>query len=538
MAPDLRDHRTDGNSTAESALPHPMRVAPAVSSGLLPSHRSEGRGFLNSVLIFGFWLEPGKPHANSLHTSMTKTCTSQGISRRRFLVSTATVLAAPTFVPASAIGAEERVAASERITLGVVGWGMQGPGNTGAFMNLPDCQVVAACDLDKNHLQQAVDSINGKYGNQDCRAYHDYRELMARKDIDAVMLAVPDSWHALTAIEAARNGKDIYGEKPLARTIAEQQAMVKAVQKYDRIWQTGSWQRSVENFHKAAEIVRNGLIGKVTRVEVGLPGGHHDFAGTAPALMSKLASLADKPDRLSKLVPGTPAWELAVTPPPAELDYDFWLGPSQMEPYIQSRVHMNWRWNYNVGGGQLLDWIGHHCDIAHWGLGLDDDGPSEVEGQGEFPPATAVWNTCSKYRIELKYPQDLTMIIAGGHGDIRGGTKWIGDQGWVWVDRGGFESSIQKFNELSRLPEDLRKVKLINSRNHQKNFIDSVKSRQPTITPIEAAHHSAIPGHLGLIALRVDRKIKWDTRKEVIVGDPEASQLLSRPYRAPWKLEA
>src|SRR5258706_9635953 len=183
--------------------------------------------------------------------------------------------------------------------------------------------------------------------------------MMARKDIDAVMLAVPDHWHALTAVEAANNKKDIYGEKPLARTIAEQQAIVKAVQKNKCIWQTGSWQRSEARYRKAAEIVRNGLIGKVTHVEVGLPAGHSDFAGTK-----------------DKMSPGSP---------PPELDYETWIGPSKMEPYIEGRVHKNWRWNYNTGGGQLLDWIGHHCDIAHWGMDAERSGPSEIEGKGEFP---------------------------------------------------------------------------------------------------------------------------------------------------------
>jgi predicted dehydrogenase len=458
------------------------------------------------------------------------------LSRRRFLAAAGMALAVPTVIPASVLGGDSRPAPSERITMGVVGWGMQGPGNTGEFLNQKDCQVVAACDLDKQHLESAVNTVNGHYRNKDCKAYSDYREMMARKDIDAVMLAVPDHWHALTAVEAARNQKDIYGEKPLARTIAEQQAIVKAVQQNKRIWQTGSWQRSVENFLKGAEIVRNGLIGKVTRVEVGLPSGHYDFAGTSKALLQKLATLPDKPRDLTKVVPGTPAWDLAVTPAPAQLDYETWIGPSKQEPYIEARVHMNWRWNYNCGGGQLLDWIGHHCDIAHWGLDFDNVGPSEIEGQGEFPPANALWNTCGKYRITLKYPQDITMIIAGGHGDIRSGTKWIGTDGWVWVDRGGFEGSKDEFKDYSRLPEAQRKVTLYKSSNHQRNFLDCIKSRKPTITPVETGHHSAIPGHLGLISMLVGRKIKWDADKEVIIGDEAASKLLSRPYRAPYKL--
>ena len=422
----------------------------------------------------------------------------------------AAVLAAPTFIPASAFGKAGRPSPSERIVIGIVGWGMMGPGNTSGLMAQKDCQVVAACDLDSRPLQQAVDSINRKYGNTDCKAYHDYREMMARDDIDAVMLAVPDHWHALTATEAARRKKDIYGEKPLARTIAEQQAIVKAVQKNKCIWQTGSWQRSRENFHKAAEIVRNGLIGKITHVEVGLPGGHADFKKTA-----------DKSQ---------------ITEPPKELDYDFWIGPSRMEPYIEARLHMNWRWNYNTGGGQLLDWIGHHGDIAHWGLDFDNAGPMEVEGTGDFPPREAVWNTATKYRINLTYPKNVTMTIAGGHRDIQSGTKWIGTDGWVWVDREKFDASKPEWKGLKQLPDDLRKVRLTESTNHYRNFLDAVRSRKPTITPVETAHHSAIPGHLGLISMMVGRKIKWDAKKERIVDDSEASKLLTRDYRAPWKL--
>lgn len=416
----------------------------------------------------------------------------------------------PTIVPGSVFGRGEKPAPSNRITLGVVGCGWQGPSNTKAFLALDDCQVVAACDLDKQHLDDQVRTINEHYKNEDCRAYHDYRELLARKDIDAVMLAVPDHWHALVAVEAARQGKDIYGEKPLAKTIAEQQAIVRAVRKHGRIWQTGSWQRSVSNFHKAAEIVRNGLIGKVTLVEVGLPGGHTDFAKTG--------------DRM------TP------TPPPPELDYETWIGPSQMMPYICARVHKNWRWNYNTGGGQLMDWIGHHCDIAHWGLDFDRSGPSEVEGHGEFPASDAVWNTCTKYRIELQYPKDVKMTIAGGYPEIKGGTKWIGTDGWVWVDRGKFEGSNPEWQDYRQLPDELRKVKLYESSNHQRNFLDCVKSRQPTITPVETAHHSAIPGHLGLIAMLTGRKIKWDVEREKIIDDREAGKLLGREYRKPWRL--
>lgn len=432
------------------------------------------------------------------------------INRRRFLAATA-ALALPAFVPGCATTTRRRTfSPNDKINVGIIGCGGQGASNTKAFLNQKDCRVIAACDVDKKHLGSVVGAINRNYQNKDCKPYHDFRELLARPDIDAVMIAVPDHWHEVAAVAAARSGKDIYGEKPLAKTIAEQQAIVKAVQRNNCVWQTGSWQRSVANFHKAAEIVRNGLIGDVTHVEVGLPSGHNDSGHTGQYM--------------------TP------TDPPPELDYNMWLGPSAMMPYIRGRIHKNWRWNYNTGGGQLMDWVGHHVDIAHWGLDFDNSGPMEIEGQGEFPPPDAVWNTCTKYRIELKYPRNITMTIAGGYSDIEGGTKWIGPKGWVWVNRGAFKSSNEDWEDMKQLPDSLRKVKLTVSNNHQRNFLDCVRSRQRTITPVETAHHSAVPGHLGHIALVTGRKIRWDVHSERIVDDPAASQLVSRSFRAPWQL--
>ena len=452
-------------------------------------------------------------------------------SRRHFLKKTTGAAAAafgfPTIIPASVRGQN---APSSKITMAIFGWGMQGPANTKAFLNETDCQVVAACDLDKNHLQSALDTVNKRYGNTDCKPYHDYREVMARKDIDAVMIAIPDNWHALVATEAARNGKHIYGEKPLARTIAEQQAIVNAVKKYNIIWQTGSWQRSLPQFRMAAEFVRNGLIGKLDHVVVGLPSGHKDFAGT-----------------------GT---KTQVTPPPAELDYEMWIGPATMEDYIEARVHKNWRWNYNIGGGQLLDWIGHHCDIAHWGMDADNSGPVEMKPLGaKFPPRTDVWNTATEYQAESTYANGVKMLLSNEHDDVKMGTKWVGSDGWVWVDRSGFDSSKEELKETLNkrdektgqvvksakakvLGDDVIKTKLYNSPGHQRNFLDCVKSHQPTITPVTTAHHSAIPGHLALISLMTESTVKWDPEKEVIIGNDAASKLLSREYRGPWKLEA
>jgi predicted dehydrogenase len=462
---------------------------------------------------------------------------TNSINRRHFLKAAGAAIVLPTILSGCVLGRRGKAPPSGTITMGVIGWGAQGPGDTRSFLGQDDCRVVAACDVDKNHLRNAVNTINEHYGNKDCAAYRDYRELLARPDLDAVLIAVPDNWHALVAREAARRGLDIYCEKPLARTIAEQQAIVKAVRAHKVIWQTGSWQRSQTSFHKAAEIVRNGLIGDITRVEVGLPSGYGDNGEASRQLHRKLSAMPDKIDSLTKVTPAnTEAWKLAVSDPPPELDYDMWIGPARMEPYIGARIHENWRWNYNTGGGQLLDWIGHHCDIAHWGMGCDNDGPSEVEGQGEFPAKDAIFNTASKYRIELKYPRNITMVIAGGYRDIRGGAKWIGTQGWVWVDRGSFDASNPDWREYRNLPEELRKVKLYVSRNHSRNFLDCVKSRQPTITPVETAHHSAIPGHLGLISMLTGRKIRWNVKTEAILGDPDAGKMLTRGYRAPWHL--
>ena len=460
---------------------------------------------------------------------------ARALNRRNFLKAAGSAAILPAVFPA--FGAQSsKASANNSINLGVIGMGMMGPGNTQAFLALPDCQVVAACDIDTNHLQDAVKMINDAYGTEDCKGYHDYRELLARDDIDAVMIAVPDHWHEIVATEAARRKKDIYCEKPLAHTIAEQQSIVRAVQQNGILWQMGSWQRSVPTFHKAAEIVRNGLIGTVTHVEVGLPGGNTDYGDAQKEALAKLAAQGENITSMEQVVPGTKAWHLLVSDPPPQLDYETWIGPSRMEPYMKVRSHKSWRWNYNTGGGQLLDWIGHHCDIAHWGLDFDNLGPSEVEGSGELPSAEAAWNTAPKYRFELKYPQGVAMTIAGGYSDIKSGVKWIGTEGWVWVDREGFETSNPAWKQGKYLPRELRKVKLYTSSNHQQNFLDCIRTREATITPVEVGHHSAIPGHLCLISMHTGRKIRWDVKEEKIIGDPEASKLMTREYRGPWKM--
>jgi predicted dehydrogenase len=438
----------------------------------------------------------------------------QKMNRRQFLRSaaiaggaTAAGLAGfPTIVRASALGKDGIVAPSDRIVMAGIGFGMQGPSNMADFLEKPEVQWVAVCDLDTEPLARAKAMVDGKYGNKSCATYRDFRELFLRKDLDAVSLAVPDHWHAILAISALRAGFDVYGEKPLTHNLREGRALCEAVERYGRVWQTGSWQRSVENFHQACELVRNGRIGKIRRIEVGLPQGHYDFAGTFG--------------------------QEALVPPPPNLDYAFWVGPAPWWPYCKARVHMNWRWNMDFGGGQYMDWIGHHLDIAHWGMGWDETGPVEIEAEGEFP-TSGIYNSPTRYYVKAEYADGTPMALAGGHDEIWSGTKWIGEYGWIWVDRGQFETEPAGLKRETIGPEEIR---LYKSRDHWQNFLDCVRSRGKTIAPAETAHRSASVGHLGVIAMEVGRKIRWDPATETILGDPEAERLLGHSYRKPWQL--
>ncbi|MEN8191756.1 MAG: Gfo/Idh/MocA family oxidoreductase [Bacteroidota bacterium] len=432
--------------------------------------------------------------------------------RREFIKRSAGAIAGltafPYIVPSTVLGRNKSISPSDKIRIGAIGLGWQGPGNMRGFLSEKDAVVVAVCDIDKNHLSAAKKTVDTYNGNKSCDAYHDYKELLARKDIDAVSIALPDHWHAIAAVAAAKAGKDIYGEKPLSHNLIEGRAICDAVKRYSRIWQTGSWQRSRSNFRFASELVRNGRIGKVHTVEVGLPQGQSNFDGQSDEFM----------------------------PVPPELDYETWLGPAPLAPYAPARVHKSWRWNLDYGGGQLMDWIGHHGDIAHWGLGLDRTGPVEISGHGEYT-RTNVWNSATKYRIDTEYAEGLKMIIAGGHSDVcngTSGTKWIGDEGWIWVNRGG---SIDSSNKLL-LSDKIKphEIHLFKSPGHIRNFLDCVRSREETLTPCETAHRSATPGHLGQIAMLLNRTLKFDPKTEQIIGDPVASRLLGRPMRSPYHL--
>jgi len=432
-------------------------------------------------------------------------------SRRDFLkkVSAATVgaVAFPLFIPATALGRFGAVAPSGRINLGCIGVGGMGTANLKTFLGKPDVQVVAVCDVDAKHRRQALDVVEREAGKKGCRGYNDFREMLAGEDLDAVTIATPDHWHALIAVAAAKRGLDIYGEKPFAYSIAEGRAVVDAVERYGVIWQTGSWQRSVRNFRYASELVRNGRIGNVHTVRVGLPYAQNvpDPNGYKPA------------------------------PIPEGFDYDLWLGPAPWAPYSPNRCHYNFRWNSDYSGGRITDWGAHHCDIAQWGMGTELTSPVEIEGVATFPNGKdGLFDTATRYRFECKYKEGFTMIVADEKQQPKGtGVQFEGSDGWIWVDRGAMDASDKSLLGSVIGPQEIH---LYQSDDHYQNFLDCVRNRSETSTPSKIAHRSNMICHLGLIALKLGRKVKWDPAVERFINDPEADRLLSRPMRSPWHL--
>jgi predicted dehydrogenase len=442
-------------------------------------------------------------------------------TRRRFIQSAASALIAPMIAPSSILGAS-RTAPGSRITLGVIGLGEMGTANLRNFLQQEDVQVVAVCDVHGLHYRDmpkgkrnplgrepARELVNSFYAKKTekstfkgCDTYTDFRELCAREDIDAVVVATPDHWHAICTLEALGNGKDVYCEKPVTHLFAEGQAIYREVEKQGAIFQTGSQQRSEIRFRIAAETVINGRIGKVKSVEVGLPTG------------------------LSE--PQTD--DIEVSEPPVGLDYDLWCGPSKKLPYIFARHHRNWRFHNAYGGGQIMDFIGHHNDIAHWGLGMDESGPEEVEAVNWTFAETKIYNTPVNYDIRCKYAGGITTSISNRHPS---GIKWIGEDGWVQVDRGKIEASNR---EWIRESSDRGPLKLYKSLSHHRNFLDGIRSRKACIAPAETAHRSITPGHLGLVSQTVGRPLRWDPKSETVIGDSEADELMKKvQYRKPWK---
>jgi len=434
--------------------------------------------------------------------------TQKSMNRRDFVRAAAgtavAVAGLPYVVPSSVFGAE---APSNRIVLGFIGCGKQSQHLMRSFLGSPGTQVVAACDVDKLKLERSSKGIVEKHyadrnvgSYKGCAAYADFRDLLARNDIDAVVISTPDHWHAVTVIESCKAGKDIYCEKPLSQTIQEARAMINAVRRYNRIFQTGSMQRSSQEFRFACELVRNGYIGDIQHVTVNVGGPPED-----------------------KRLPAEPV--------PDYLDWDMWVGPAMWRPYnndlaphISFDGFPNWRYHSYYGGGGMTDWGAHHFDIAQWGLGMDGTGPVEIN-----PPDGKEYKD-----LTYKYANGIPMTHGGRAGDARvNGVLFEGTKGKVEVNRGYLKTTPDTLKD-QKIGAD--QIHLYDSKNHYTDWLDAIRKRSDPICKIEIGASSVTVCHLGNIAYKLKRPLKWDPKREVFIGDDEANRLLTRAMRSPWQI--
>lgn len=441
-------------------------------------------------------------------------------SRRKFLASVAGAAAAPTILSA----AEPGHSANDRIQVGVIGLGSRGYNLVDGLLSHDKvARITAICDVDRNHyrdrpwgtgkpfgLLPAEKKIQSAYAKSKSGStsgglakYTDFRELIQREDIDAVVVATPDHWHALCTLKALAAGKDVYCEKPVTHLFAEGQAVYQEVAKRKAVFQTGSQQRSYWQFRRAVELARNGLLGTIQEIKVGLPPGY------------------DRPQGETKLA------EI-----PESLDYDAWCGPAPMLPYMRARHHRWWRGHRAFGGGVLMDWIGHHNDIAHWALDIDQaGGPKLVEAVDWTYPKTDVYDTPHQYTIRCEYEGGVSSTISSRNEQ---GLKLIGSDGWVYVKRGKIVASDSRWTQEAFVPGP---VKVYRVDDHMGNFLECMRSRNPCIAPAETAHRSITPGHLGYVSETLGRSLKWDAQSESVIDDPDANKLLRQiDYRQPWQL--
>jgi predicted dehydrogenase len=436
------------------------------------------------------------------------------ISRRTFLSAAGATIAAPYIIPSSALGADGKTAANSRINFGVIGNGGQAEGLMKTAIAHDNVRVIAVCDVDKSHSAAFKKMVDDQYNNQECVVYSDFRELIARDDIDAVIVATPDHWHALICVEAAKRGKDIYCEKPLTWSLGEGRMVVKAVQQNKRVFQVGSMQRSGKYFKQACELVRNGYLGEIKNILVSLP----DF--------------------------GNAIWVDEFPKAPAEIDWEFYVGPAEWTPFHPKRYHWDWRWWMGFGGGQMMDWIGHHADIAHMAMNWDNTGPVEVEGVRWEPQKERnnLYNAPARYMFNCKYENGATLTVANAS-DMPDNFKACGELGtmffgegdkWLYIDRSGIKAYNKALLKTNFKKSDFR---FRTERNHMTDFITCIGTREETIAPVNAGHRSASVGHLGKIACTLGAKFKWDPAKEEFVDNPALNGMLMRKYRGDWKLE-
>jgi predicted dehydrogenase len=431
-----------------------------------------------------------------------------GMSRRAF-VAGAAAAAVPLIVPRSILGDDKKPGANSRLTIGFIGMGYQMQGHLRWFLDQKDTQVLAVCEVDKTRREHAKKRVEDHYAKDEkkatykgCDAYVDFHELTSRKDIDAVVIATPDHWHAIPALEALKNGQDVYCEKPLTLTIHEAKALIDATRKYERVFQTGSQQRSEEGFRKACELVRNGRIGKVKTVYVNVGGP------------SKPCDLPEEKEE-----PG--------------LDWDRWLGPAPKRPYnsvLSPRgVHKhfpNWRLYREYSGGMMTDWGAHHFDIAQWGLGMDESGPVEI-----IPPE----DPKAVFGVRYVYANGVEVIHADKDDKGQGvnGVTFVGDSGRVFVNRGYLASDPVDLHKQKPGEKD---VHLYVSPGQQKDWLNCVKSRKRPICDVEIGARSVTVCHLGNLAYWNHRKLRWDPKEWRFVNDAEADKWLDRERREGYAL--
>jgi len=430
---------------------------------------------------------------------------SRNIGRRTFLKGTLAAagagMALPYFVRPSALGKAGTVAASERITVGFIGTGGHGIDmNLRSFLAQPDAQAVAVCDIDPVNVKKAYDVVCQKYGNKNCATYKDFREVLARADIDAVMISTPDHWHVPIAIAAAKAGKDVECEKPTL-TIEQGRQLVETMTRYNRVFQWSTEDRAVDVYHRMCGLVRNGRIGKVHTIKVELPSGPAE--------------------------PGNPQ----PMPVPEGFDYDMWLGPAPWAPYTKDRCHWNFRWILDYSGGMLTDWGAHLLDGAQWGNNTEHTGPVEVEGKGVFW-RDGLYNTAKEFHIEYRYANGVKLIVDSGTPSLRfeGTDGWIGNRGW----RAPLQGQPASILDSVIGPNEIHLFTC--PQGEQRNFLDCVKSRQECYFPPEIGQRCFTIAHIGNIAMILGRKLKWDPEKERFTNDDEANRMLGRAMRSAWHL--
>jgi predicted dehydrogenase len=454
-------------------------------------------------------------------------------NRRNFLKTTAkgalatslAITGFPTIVPASVLG---KNAPSNRINIGAIGTGrISREHDLPGTMQHQLANIMAVCDLDSKRAEDARKLVNGYYTKKNGKpydgvsVYHDYREMLQNKDIDAVLISTPDHWHAPIAIHAAEAGKDIYMQKPASLTIAEGRAMSNAVHRTGRIMQIGSQQRSMPQFRYAAELVRNGRIGQLKTVTVGLPGD-----------------------------PGGP--EEAPMPVPANLNYDMWLGSTPYAYYTENRVHPQkgygrpgWLRCEQFGAGMITGWGSHHIDCSHWAMDTEYSGPIEISGWAEYP-TSGLWDVHGKFKTEALYANGVKMIVSN---TFENGIKFEGTEGWIFVTRGDYsvtasdptakgatKALMASNNKIITSVIGPDEIHLTESKEHHLNWLEAIVSRQQPIAPVEVGHRSCSACLLHQIAMKLKRKIYWDPIKQRFKHDDVAKSMLSRNQRHPYVL--